>query len=132
VRWTFVFWGALMAVIGGAGAVIFGFSDPEEPALFGSTVAAMMILGGVVWMRRWDRVDEEYLRAHPDVSPPIPWIGVSIGLLAYSLEVGWWLSLIAGGMIVAGLAGLVRERRAAREALRRGVAQEAWEGRRRL
>jgi peptidoglycan/LPS O-acetylase OafA/YrhL len=132
VRWTFVFWGLLMAVIAVVGVIAFGFDDPEEPALFGSTVATMMILGGVVWMRRWDRVDEEYLRAHPDISPPIPWIGVSIGLLAYSLEVGWWLSLIAGGMIVFGLGGLVRERRAARAALRRGVAQETWEGRRPL
>jgi hypothetical protein len=128
VRWPFVFWGALMAVIGAVGVIAFGFSDAEEPALFGGTVATMMILGGVVWMRRYDRVDEEYLRAHPDISPPIPWLGVSIGLLGYSLEVGWWLSLIAGGMIVAGLAGLVRERRAARAALRRGIAQEAWEG----
>ena len=125
----FLLWGAMMAVIGLCGVVIFGFTDAEEPALFGGTVATMLVLAALVWRRRWGRIDEEYLRAHPDLSPPIPWIGVSIGLLAYSLEVGWWLSLIAGGMIVAGIAGLVRERRAQRTAIRRAVQQNAWEGR---
>jgi len=126
---VFLLWGALMAAIGVSGVLFFGFPDPEEPALFGGTVATMLILAALVWWRRWGRVDEDYLRAHPDVSPPIPWLGVSIGLLAYSLEVGWWLALIAGGMIVAGIAGVVRERHAQRAALRRGVAQRAWEGR---
>jgi hypothetical protein len=131
VRWAFAFSAVLLAVICLIGALFFSLPDPEEPILFGSSVAILLIVGGLISWRRWDAQDEEYLRAHPDISPPIPWLGVSIGLLAYSLEVGWWLSLIAGGMIVFGIGGLVRERRAQRAALRRGLAQATWEGHRR-
>jgi hypothetical protein len=115
---VFLLWGALLAVILLAGLIFFGFPDPETPALFGASVAVMAILAALIAVRRWDAIDEEYLRSHPDVSPPVAWLGVSFGLLAYSLEVGWWLSLIAAGMVVVGLAGVVRERRAERRALR--------------
>jgi hypothetical protein len=120
LRWVFLFWGALLGAILLVGLLVFGFLDPEPIAMFGGAVAVMAILTGVIAVRRLDAFDEEYLRAHPDVSPPIPWLGVSLGLLAYSLEVGWWLSLIAGGMVVAGVAALVRERRAERRALGAG------------
>ena len=116
MRWVFAFWGALMAAIAIAGAVFFGFSDAVEGALFGGTVAAMAILTAVVWRVR---ADEEYVRAHPDISMPVPWLAIAIALLAYGFEVGWWLSLIAGGMLVAGVIALVRERRAEHEAVRR-------------
>ena len=115
---VFLLWGGLLGVILVVGLLFFGFRDPEAPALFGGSVAVMAILAALIALRRWDAVDEEYLRSHPDISPPVAWLGVSCGLLAYSLEVGWWLSLIAAGMIVVGLAGLVRERRAERRALR--------------
>ena len=132
MRWRMValFWGGLMAVIGLAGLLIFGFFDPEPIALFGGTVAVMVLLAALLALRRWDHLDEEFLRSHPDVSPPVPLLGVSCGLLAYSLEVGWWLSLIAGGMTVLGLGGLIREKRAERRALRVGRGQGALARRR--
>lgn len=119
---VFLLWGALLGAILVTGLIFFGFSGPEAPALFGGSVAVMAILAALIALRRWDAIDEEYLRSHPDISPPVAWLGVSFGLLAYSLEVGWWLSLIGAGMVVVGLAGLVRERRAERRALR--AAQE--------
>jgi hypothetical protein len=128
MRWVFAFWGALLAAIALAGAVFFDFLDPAEPALFGGAVATMAILAALVWRLRADVAGEQYLRAHPDVSLPVPWLGVAIALLAYSLEVGWWLSLIAGGMIVAGIVGLVGERRAERETLRRAEQHAGLEG----
>jgi hypothetical protein len=115
---VFAFWAGLLAVVLVIGLLFFGFPDPEPIALFGGSAALMAILAALIAVRRWDVLGEDYLRAHPDVSPPVPWLGVSLGLLALSLEVGWWLSLIAGGMVLAGLAGLARERRAERRALR--------------
>jgi uncharacterized membrane protein YfcA len=124
MRWrtVFLFWAALMAVIFIVGLLVFGFHDVEPPALFGGTVAVMLVLTVLVAWRRWDRRDDARLRAHPDLSPPIPWLGVSCGLLAYSLEVGWWLSLIAGGMVVAGIAALARELVAERRFLHAATA----------
>jgi hypothetical protein len=118
-RHVFLFWGALMAVIFVVGLLFYGFHDIAPKALFGGTVAVMLGLTALLAWRRWDAADEAYLRAHPDLSPPVPFLGIACGLLAYSLEVGWWLSLIAGGMVVFGLGGLIRERRAQRRALAR-------------
>jgi hypothetical protein len=128
MRWTFVFagWGLLLALIAAAGELFFGFPDWEEYALFGAAVATMAILAAVVWP-----VDEraDGLRVQADVSLPVPWVGVAVALVAYGFEVGWWLTLIAGAMLLSGLIALVRERRADRQALRRARQQAAWEGR---
>jgi hypothetical protein len=113
----FALWGAFMAVIFIVGLLFFGFRDVEPIPLFGGVVAVMVLLAALIAVRRWGVLDAGRLRAHPDVSPPMPWLGVSISLLAFSVEVGWWLSLIAGGMIAVGIGGLIRELRAEREAL---------------
>lgn len=122
---VFWFWGLLMAGILAVGAFVFGFNDTAPPALLGGTVALMAVLGAIVMGLRLDKPDEEYLRSHPDISPPMPLIGVSIGLLAFSVEVGWWLSLIAAGMIAFGIGGVVRERMVERGMLRRAIGVDA-------
>jgi hypothetical protein len=50
----------------------------------------------------------------PEISPPAAWLGVSVALLALSVVLGFWLTLIAAGMCGAGIGGIVRERRAER------------------
>lgn len=118
---VFFFWGALLAAILTVGLLFYGFHDVEPKPLFGGAVAVMGLLGALVVGLRWDRQDDDYLRAHPDMSPPAAWLGVSIALLAFSAEVGWWLSLIAGGMVAFGFGGLVRERLAERATMRRAA-----------
>jgi hypothetical protein len=119
MRWAGVaaLWGGMLAAIAVVGLAVFGFPDSEEPILFGGAVATMVVLA-VVLTRRGE-ADLAFLRSQPDVSLPVPWLGVAVALLALSLEVGYWLTLIATGMIAVGAAGLVRELRAERAELRR-------------
>jgi hypothetical protein len=48
----------------------------------------------------------------PDLSPPAALAGVALAGLVVGSELGTWLLLIAGGLLVLALAGLVREGRA--------------------
>lgn len=118
---VFLFWGALMLGILLVGLLIYGFHDVAPKVLFAGTVVVMTGLGILVAGFRWDRTDDAYLRAHADISPPAAWLGFSVAVLAFSTEVGWWLSLIAGGMAAFGVGGIVRELLAERGAVRRAA-----------
>lgn len=110
-------WGALMALIGGVGVLFFDLEGPETPALFGGVTAVMVVLGLLLRLLRLGARGPEGPRSSPDLSPATVWLGVSLVLLAAGAELGLWLVYIAGGMVVVGIGGLVRELRAERRAV---------------
>lgn len=120
----FLLWGAFMAALGLIAVAIFTTPDPETPSLLFGTAGVMLAL---VVLMVWFRVggaEPAQRRADPDLSPATVWTVLSLVLLALSTELGFWLALIAAGMIAVGIAALVRELRSQREALRRAVDEE--------
>lgn len=117
-------WGVGMGLIGAVGVLFFGFEDVETPALFGGVAATMIALGIGLRLSRLGVSYTPPVQTMPDISPATVWLGVSLVLLAISTELGFWLALIAGGMVAAGIGGLVRELRAQREAAEGASAEE--------
>jgi peptidoglycan/LPS O-acetylase OafA/YrhL len=111
-------WGVYLAVLSGVLVVIFGYTDPAEPALLGGSAGMVLVFGLLVALRRM-RTDRGEPRALPDLSPPMPWIAASIVFLLLGVDLGPWLALIGGGMLAIGVGGLVREERAQRRTLER-------------
>lgn len=115
---TFALWGAFLATLLAIGAIAFGLPDPETPALLGGGAVLMWVLAGFIALRRLGVPRLGSPAASPSLSPPTVWLAVSLTLLAVSAELGFWLALIAGGMTLVGIGGLVREWLAQREAVR--------------
>lgn len=97
-------------------------SDVETPALLGGAAAAVLILAIAVAILRPGPAAR--ISANPDASLATAWTAVSLTLLALSPIAGFWLTLIAAGMLVVGIGGLTRELSAQRQALRRGGGDE--------
>lgn len=120
----FLLWGAFMAALGLIAVAIFTPPDPETPSLLFGTAGVMVALVVLMVWLGVGRADRAQRRADPDISPATVWTVLSLVLLALSAELGLWLSLIAAGMIAAGIAGLVRELRSQGETLRRATDEE--------
>jgi hypothetical protein len=114
-------WGVYLAVLSGVLIVIFGYTDPAEPALLAGTAGVVLVFGLLVALRRLGRVDRGEPHALPDLSPPMPWIAVAILFLLLGVELGLWLALIGAGMLAIGIGGVVREQRAQRRTLERAA-----------
>jgi hypothetical protein len=105
-------WGAELAALLCVG-VAFGFEGAESPLLLGGAAAAAVGLAACVAISGADRDQADALVA-ADMSPATAALAVALVLLAVSAELGLWLTLIAAGMLVGAVAGLVRELRAER------------------
>lgn len=116
---VFLAWGAMMLAIALVGALFFGFADVEPPALLFGTAGFFFVTALVLAVTRLGGNEPDGPRAEPDVSPPMPWLAAAIALALLGSTVGWWLTLIAAGMAVLAVGGLVRERLAQRRALER-------------
>jgi hypothetical protein len=79
--------------------------DTLEVALLGGAAAGVAVLALVVALRRRD----EGPLALRDLSPPAALAAVAVAGLVVGSELGMWLLLISGGLLVLALAGLVRE-----------------------
>ena len=110
----FVVWGVFLSVLTGVGAVFFD-KGVEEPALLGGAAAFIFVLAlGLAVTRR--SIQVEGGGADPDGSPATVWLALSASLTVMGAALGPWLALIGGGMTIVGVAGVVRELRAQRQA----------------
>jgi hypothetical protein len=116
---TVLLWALFLAVLTGVGWAIFDFSDPETVALLGGAAVLVALFGAYLLVRRRAEpgAGDRSLRVVPDSSLPTAWVAISIAILMLGAELGMWLVLIGGGMLLAGVAGLVREWRAGRATL---------------
>lgn len=124
---AFLAWGLMMGTIGLVGVLFFGFPDPEPVALFFGTAGVFLAIAAFLALTRFGHDEPPGPRAIPDASPPAALLAVAIWLALLGAMTGWWLSLIAAGLAVAAIAGLIREGRAQREALRRARREEVPE-----
>lgn len=110
-------WALFLAVLGAVAVAVFEPSDPETPALFGGMTLLMVVIGAYLAARRGGAATagDSSPRVVHDSSVPTVWFALSLALLALGAELGTWLALIAGGMLLVGLGGLLRESRASRE-----------------
>jgi hypothetical protein len=78
----------------------------QEVAMLGGAAAGCALLSGVVavWRGRG--------RAVVDLSLPTMLAAIAVAGLVVGSEVGTWLLLISGGLLLLAAAGLVREERA--------------------
>lgn len=110
----FVVWGVFLSVLTGVGVLFFG-KGVEEPALLGGAAAFILVLAFLLAITGRS-VQVEGGGADPDGSPATVWLALSVGLAVLGAALGPWLAFIGGGMTIIGIAGLVRELRAQREA----------------
>jgi Mn2+/Fe2+ NRAMP family transporter len=109
-------WGAFLVVLTAVGLVFFRHGV-EPPALLGGGAAFVLVLAlGLAVTRR--SVQSEGGGADPDGSPATVWLALSVALAALGAALGPWLIFIGGGMTVVGVAAVVRELRAQRQASR--------------
>jgi hypothetical protein len=91
---------------------------PFAPALLTAAGGFWVVVGVVLLLRRTEGIDRAR-RPVVDQSMTTAVVALGITLAALGGAVGRWLTLIGTALTLAGIGGLVRERRALR-ALRRG------------
>ncbi|HEX6456043.1 MAG TPA: hypothetical protein VF009_05935 [Solirubrobacterales bacterium] len=107
-------WGVFLAVLTAVGLVFFG-TAVSTPALLGGAAAFVLVLAlGLAMTRR--SVQGDGGGVDPDASPATVWLALSLALTAVGAALGPWLVFIGGGMSLIGVAAVVRELRAQREA----------------
>ena len=110
----FAIWGVFLGVLAGVGVLFFG-KGVEEPALLGGAAAFVLVLAFLLAVTRRS-LQVEGGGADPDGSPATVWLALSVGLTVLGAALGPWLAFIGGGMTIVGVAGVVRELRAQRQA----------------
>jgi uncharacterized iron-regulated membrane protein len=93
------------------------FHENRQAVLIASaSVLGCAVAGAVVWVLR-GRVPGE----DPDVERPVPdesvasaAIGIAVALIALGLQLGMFMVEIGAGLLVFGIAGVIRELRAER------------------
>ncbi len=107
-------WGVLLSVLT-AVAFLGGFdSDSATRALLGGGAAAALLAGIAVLIGSLDR--QPALLHISELSPPTAWLSAAVALAGLGLVLGPWLIWIGLGMLLIGLGGLIREKRAERRA----------------
>lgn len=113
-----VVWACLLAI----NTSIMGiFGDRiDQYFLLGGASAATAFIALMLFLfgRRVPNEDPDGERPVTELSVPSMWTGLGIALLAASARLGVWLALVAGGIILTGLAGIARELRFERRARR--------------
>jgi hypothetical protein len=105
-------WAALLAV---QAALQFAFPTRLISHLLNAgMVATMVLLGLALLAPRRDRDEVGTTRALPDGSAATLLLALGLSGLVLGATLGTWMLLIGGGLALAGLAGLARERRASR------------------
>ena len=101
-------WG-LFLLVAALTLLAFDAVDTQTYALLFGLAGSVLVCAAVLWAvgREGDR--EGTVRMEPDLSLPAAGLGVALFLLAVSVIVGLWLALIAAGLVVWSLFGLVRE-----------------------
>jgi Ni/Fe-hydrogenase subunit HybB-like protein len=79
--------------------------DTLEIALLGGAAAGVAVLALIVAVRR----RAENTRVLSDVSLPTALAAIAVAGLVVGSELGRWLLLISGGLLIVALGGLVRE-----------------------
>jgi hypothetical protein len=114
MRGAFAAWGLVLLV---AAVALFAFRgvDAETYALLFGTAGAVLLTGlWLAWRGRPETDEAGTVHLDPDLSLASALLGIALFALALSAVVGLWLALIAVGLLVAAIGGLVRERRAMR------------------
>jgi hypothetical protein len=101
-------WAGFLAVLTGLMA-IFGDIDPVSPLLLGGAAAGTLALAGLA---AWRDRSPARRSAAGGRSPGTVVAAVGVTLMVGGAEVGLWMLAIGAGLLVAGAAGLVAERRA--------------------
>jgi hypothetical protein len=120
----FAIWGVFLSILTGVGVLFFG-KGVEEPALLGGAAAFILVLAFLLAISRRS-VQVEGGGTDPDASPATVWLALSVGLAVLGAALGPWLAFIGGGMTIVGLAGVVRELRAQREAGRGELVNQGF------
>jgi hypothetical protein len=121
---VFFWWGVIFAVLGTVGVLFFGFDNVESMWLFYGVFAFMAVLSAVLAITGRGRTLIGGVRALPDASPPVPLLALATILGALGAEFGFWLALIAAGVGLVAIGGLIREARAQRADLAAARAAE--------
>lgn len=107
-------WGVFLAVLTAVGLIFFG-TAASTPALLGGAAAFAIVLAlGLAVTRKSLQTDGG--GTDPEGSPATVWLALSLALTAMGAALGPWLVFIGGGMTVIGIAAVIRELRAQREA----------------
>jgi hypothetical protein len=106
-------WG-LFLLLAALTLLAFDAIDTQTYALLFGLAGAALVCAAVLWVVNREGDPEGTVRMEPDLSLPAAGLGVALFLLATSVVVGLWLALIAAGLVVWSLFGLVRERRGSR------------------
>ena len=91
---------------------------PDDPLNWGQALGATvgtLVIAALARALGPHGLDE---RPVPDESVTIPAVAVGIAAILAGVPIGAWLSMIGVGILAFGLAGLLRELRAERRALR--------------
>jgi hypothetical protein len=113
---AYLLWALYLAILWGA-TWAFGTPDRETVILLAAASVLCALTGLFAYVRGRRGVAPEGdtdPRHDPDLSLATAWTAVSAALLLLSAAYGPWLALTAGGMLIVGIAGLIRERRSAR------------------
>lgn len=123
-------YGAALLVLIGVGVAVFDILDPEIPSLQAGAALLLLALGAylAVSQRRPPDAGDRTARVVPDSSVATAWVGISLAAMALGAELGLWLVLIGAGMLLVGIAGLVRENRASRALAARVLGPESGAG----
>lgn len=117
-------WGIGMCLFGVVAVTIFGSPGPQTPALLFGIGGFMVLLALVLAVTGLGGNVAAPTTSIPDISPPTVAVALGFVLMALAAAFGLWLVWIGGGVVVVGLAGVIREARAQRRARRR-VLEEA-------
>lgn len=112
-----VVWGLLLAVHQPVAAIL--HADIYTQLLLAGAAAGSALLGVAVFLRRRraEHEDPDVERAATEVSLASALVGVSLPLMLLSVVYGVWILMIGGGLLLFGLGGVARERRAERRQL---------------
>lgn len=124
-------YGAALLLLAVVAVSVFNVLDPETPSLQGGAALLLLLLAGYLALRDRGAPDagDRTARVIHDSSMATVWVAISLATMALGAELGFWLVLIGGGMLVAGIGGVIRESRAARQTADRVLAGTAAEGR---
>jgi hypothetical protein len=112
-----LFWGLLMTGLATLGVTVFEGSGQFALLMFW-VGGATIVLAVVLAVTGLGESAPPRVLALPELSPPT--VCVALGFVGMALGAVWglWLVLIAAGFVLVGLAGVARELRAQRRALR--------------